>query len=230
MKHSIKKKYLLIGIGVCASILVLTSVAIVSGISFTGFFKAFDKTLSPGEYYERNITVRKFYNVSIRFRKENSTTDLTFSDNETAVVLKDSSGSEILKIAGVKNGHIYAEMTNYELASVATISAYSISGYEDVIEQPVNESVLSFIGAKAYITVVVKIRYEPATMAGYVIDDLTGDLLSGITIAAFENNADPNTTVAIKQTVSDSDGKYSMVFDLSSSKALDVYVDGYDVV
>ncbi len=221
-------KYLVIGIGVLTAIALIASVAVVSGINFTGFFKAFDKTLSPGEYYEKNITVRKFYNVSVRFQKEGSTGHLGFDDNESVVVLKDSGDAEILRHVGVENGRVYVKMTNYELASVASVSAYDISDYEDVADQPVNDSVLSFSGAKAYITVTV--NYGPAYIVGYVTDDLTGEYLDSVTVAAFEDSADPNVTAAIKQNVSDSSGNYVLEFELSSSKALDIYVDGYDVV
>jgi len=221
-------KYLIIGLAVGLVALIAFTASIVIGVNYTGFFKAFDKTLSPGEYYERNITVRKFYNVSIRFQKENSSSYLGFDGEDSVIVLKDYSGSEIVKVVGVKNGRAYLEMTNYEMASVATISAYNISDYADVINQPVNDSVLSFSGTKAYIT--VKVTYAPAVIAGYVIDDLTGEFVSGVTVAAFENDAYPAVISPINQNTSDSNGRYKMIFNLDSSNALDVYIKDYDVV
>ena len=227
----ILKKHLLIGTGVFAAVVLLTAASLAYGISFTGFFKAFDKTLSPGEYYERNITVRKFYNVSVRFQKEGSDIYLGFDDNDSVIVLKDGSGSEILNVVGVQNGRIYAKMTNYELSSVTSVSAYSIKDYEDVVDHPVNDTVLSFIGAKAYITIGVQEKvYETSTVTGYIFDDLTGDALDGITVAAFDNDADPTIATAIQQSASDVGGRYMLTFELDDSKALDVYVDGYDVV
>ena len=60
------------------SAIAIISLAI-SGYSLTGMFtKAFDKTLSPGESYERNITIREYYNLTVRFQKENSTELLEF--------------------------------------------------------------------------------------------------------------------------------------------------------
>jgi len=56
----LKNKYVLIGIGVFSAIVLLGATSIALGVNFTGFFKAFDKTLSLGEYYEKNITVRKY--------------------------------------------------------------------------------------------------------------------------------------------------------------------------
>lgn len=221
-------RYLLLGIAIFLAIMILATVSIALGIDFTGFFKAFDVTLSPGENYERNITVRMFYNVSVRFKKEGSSSYLSFTDNETVIVLKDASDAEILRRVGVVNGKIYEKMTNYELDSVATVSAYNISDYEDIVDQPVNDSTLSTIGTKAYITVTVS--YGSASLSGYVIDDMTGDLLGGVTVAAFEDGANVTTSAPIKQNVSGISGMYFMQFDLSDNKAFDVYVDRYDVV
>lgn len=226
------KKYLAIGIGVFVAVALLTVASLAYGVSFTGFtglFKAFDKTLAPGEQYEYNITIRKYYNVSIRFQKQNinSSSYLGFDDNESVIVLKDSVGAEIARITGVKNGRAYVKLTNYELSSVAKISAYNISDYKDVADQAVNESMLSLSGTNAYIT--VKVSYPPASIAGYVVDDLTGEYVKGVAVAAFEDGANTTTTAPLKQATSDSDGRYSLTFDISDSKALDVYVDGYDV-
>lgn len=213
------------------AILSIIAASAVFGISFTGWLKAFDVTLSPGEQYEHNITVRKFYNVSVRFQKERSTGYLGFTDNDSVVVLKDLSGATVAEFVGVNKGRIYAKMTNYELGSVASVSAYSISDYEDVVGQPVNDTVLSFIGAKAYLTVKVSERlYEHSAVAGYVVDDLTGDFVGGVTVAAFEDGADVATATAVVQNTSDTSGSYELSLELSDSRALDVYVDGYDVV
>lgn len=213
--------------GVSVALLLLGVVSYASDLSFTGFFKAFDVNLSPGEYYERNITVRKFYNVSVRFQKENSTSYLTFSDPDSLVVLKDSSGQDILREKGIDNGKIYETLTNYELESIRTVSAYNISDYRDVVDQPVNSSCLSTIGAKAYITVTV--TKGPGVVTGYVVDDLTGVTLGGVTVAAFENDADTSSSSPVTQSVTDNNGVYMMSMELDSKESFDVYVDGYDV-
>ena len=226
-----RRRYLMIVSILSVAILSIIAASAVFGISFTGWLKAFDVTLSPGEQYEHNITVRKFYNVSVRFQKERSTGYLGFTDNDSVVVLKDLSGATVAEFVGVNKGRIYAKMTNYELGSVASVSAYSISDYEDVVGQPVNDTVLSFIGAKAYLTVKVSERlYEHSAVAGYVVDDLTGDFVGGVTVAAFEDGADVATATAVVQNTSDTSGSYELSLELSDSRALDVYVDGYDVV
>jgi hypothetical protein len=221
-------KRLLVGAGVFATALVLVAASAALGVNFTGFFKAFDVTLSPGEAYERNITVRMYYNVSVRFQKQGSTSYLTFTDNDSVVVLRSANGTEVARFVGVDNGKIYAKMTNHELDSVATVSAYGIGDYRDVVGQPVNESTISLIGTKAYITVIVS--YGSASVSGYIIDDMTGEFLDGVAVAAFDDGADASTASAVVQNVSDANGKYVMVLGVDSSKPLDVYVDGYDVV
>jgi voltage-gated potassium channel Kch len=216
----------MVGSVLAAAALIATS-SFASGFSFTGLFKAFDKTLAPGEQYTHNITVRKYYNVSIRFQKENSTSYLSFDDSGSVIVLKDAAGNEIANATGVKNGRAYIKMDNIQVASVAKVYAYNISSYADVVAQPVNDTVLSSSGTTAYLT--VKVHYPSASISGYVADDLTGELVAGVTVAAFEDGADVSTAMSIKQSVSDASGKYAMSFDLADSKAMDVYVEGYDV-
>jgi hypothetical protein len=216
----------MVGSVLATAALVVTS-SFASGFSFTGWFKAFDKTLAPGEQYERNVTVRKYYNISIRFQKENSTSYLSFDDNDSVIVLKDIAGNEVANATGVKNGRAYVKLDNAQVASVAKVFAYSISSYADVDGQPVNDTVLSFSGTTAYLT--VKVQYPLASIAGYVTDDLTGEAVGGVIVAAFSDSADVSAAMSIKQSVSDASGKYSMSFDLADSKAMDVYVEGYDV-
>ena len=55
--------------GALSIVALIATSSLASGVDFTGFFKAFDKTLAAGEQYEKNITVRKYYNVSVRFQK-----------------------------------------------------------------------------------------------------------------------------------------------------------------
>ena len=224
------KKYLLIGIGIFAAITLLAVASFASGIGsidFTGFFKAFDATLSPGEDYERNITVRMYYNATVRFRKGNSTTYLKFDDSESVIVLKDAVGNEIIRMHGIENGYSYDLMNNSALAAIATVSAYNISGYEDVVDQV---PVLSTVGTKAYVTVSLEEAPMPASISGYIIDDLTGAFVGEVRVLAFENDANPENTTAVTEGTSDNNGEYLLTFELDSSKALDVYAEGYYVV
>lgn len=212
---------------VIAVTVVLVSLLAISsyGIGIAGYFsKAFDKSLSPGELYERNITIRKYYNVTIRFQKHNSTSYLGFTDNESVVVLKDVNGNEVARIDGIRKGRAYLLMDRLQLNSIATASAYNISDYKDVIDQAVN---ISYSGAKAYIT--IKVEYGPAAIMGYVIDDLTGQVVEGVEVLAFDDGADPVIALAVVQNVSSSDGSYMLSLQLDSRKALDVYVKDYDV-
>jgi hypothetical protein len=213
--------------GALSIVVLIATSSMVSGVNFTGWFKAFDKTLEPGEQYERNVTVRRFYNVSVRFQKENSTSYLSFDDNDSLIVMRDAAGIEVANATGVKNGRAYIKMSNAQLASVASVSATGIGSYADVVAQPVNGTVLSLSGTTAYLT--VKVRYPSASMSGYVSDDLTGEAVAGVAVAAFEDGADAATAAAILQDMSGDDGRYAMSFDLADSRAMDVYVAGYDV-
>jgi hypothetical protein len=67
-------------------------------------------------------------------------------------------------------------------------------------------------------------------MSGYVFDDLTGEAVGSVAVAAYEDGDDVNASVAVNSTVSGEDGSYAMSFDIADSEAFDVYVDGYDVV
>src|SRR3990172_7729433 len=134
-----------------------TSVILAGTLATTGFFsKAFDKTLGPGEQYERNITVRQYYNLTVRFQKETSTTSyLSFDNNDTAIILKDVNGTEIARGTGVINAKMYFFMNSQALDSIATVTALNLGDYADVTDQPANKT---FSGTTAYIT--VKVRYR----------------------------------------------------------------------
>lgn len=215
------KKYILFGIlGVA-----IISLA-VGSYSITGLFsKAFDKTLSPGEYYERNITIREYYNLTVRFQKENVTTSyLTFDSNDTVVVLKDAGGNEVARNTGLINGKTYFFVSMQTLDSIKTVSAYNLGEYLDVVDQPVN---ITYSSTTAYIT--VKVKYKPSAILGYVLDQLTNQTVEGVEVLAFANSADPVTAEPISQNISDSNGRYLLNFQLSGDKALDIYVKDYDV-
>jgi hypothetical protein len=216
------KKYILFGI---AAVAIISLAA--GSYSITGLFnKAFDKTLGSGEYYEKNITVREYYNLTIRFQKETSTSSyLSFDSNETVVVLKDADGKEVARNTGVVKGKTYFLVSSPTLDSIKTVSAYNLGEYEDVVDRLVN---ITYSSTTAYVT--VKVSYKPSTILGYIVDDLTNQTVEGVEVLAFANDANPVTTEPISQNVSDSNGKYFLNFQLNSSKALDIYVKDYDVV
>ena len=216
------KKYLLLGI---LGIAIISLAA--SSYSLTGLFsKAFDKTLYPGEVYEKNITVRNSYNLTVRFQKENSTSSyLTFDSNDTVVVLKDVNGNEVARSTGLVNGKTYFFVSNSVLDSIKSVSALNLGEYLDVVDQPFN---ISFSSTTAYIT--VKVRYKPSAIAGYVIDEMTGQKIEGVEVLAFANSANPNTDESIAENVTDTSGRYLMNFRLVDSKSLDIYVKDFDVV
>lgn len=209
---------------IAATIFIAVAISLtVSSYSLTGFFsKTFDKTLSPGEYYERNITIRKYYNLTIRFQKQNSTSYLAFDNNETTVVLKDVDGNEIDKAVGALNGRLYLFTERLELDKIKTVSAYNLGSYEDVENQEVN---ITYSGTKAYLT--VKVSYRSALITGYVVDDLTGQIIEGVKVFAFPDGSDPTLTEPILQNTSTNEGRYLLTFQLNSKKALDIYVKDY---
>lgn len=204
----------------------LTSILLfsISSYSISGFFsKAFDKSLSPGEQYERNITIRKYYNLTVRFQKEGSTSYLGFNDEDSIIVLRAGNGSVIKNVTGVINGKHYIFAESEEVRAITKASAFSIENYEDVINQSVS---VSYIGTKAYITITV--TYKTASISGYIIDDLTGETVDGIHIYAFPDGSNPQTAEAIIENVS-RNGKYLLTINLNSSMPLDIYVKDYDV-
>jgi len=211
-----------------AGIFFIAAIAIILVNTFatTGlFYKAFDKSLGAGEQYENNITIRQSYNLTIRFQKEMTTTSyLTFDSNDTVVVLKDANGTEIARTTGLINGKTYFFMNSLTLDRIATVTALNLGIYADVIDQPANKT---FSGTTAYIT--VKVRYKPASISGFVTDELTGAAVEGVEIVAVDDGADPLSSVAVNSSVTNGSGFYSMQFDLNSSRALDIYVKDYEV-
>jgi len=215
-------------------ILMLTSIATISIIlantfAITGFFsKAFDKTLSPGEQYGKNITIRQFYNLTVRFQKEtSSTTYLTFDSNDTVIVLKDATGNEVARNTGVINAKMYFLIDKTNLDRITTVSALNLGDYEDVIDQQANKT---FSGTTSYITVKVHNKPPlPARIFGSVTDELTGNAVQSAFVAAFDDNADTSIATPINSSLTDVSGRYSMQFDINVSKALDVYVRDYEV-
>lgn len=210
--------------GVIAAAVV--ALGIFSYASTGQFTKVFSKTVSPGQTVESNITVRKYYNLTVRFRYSLNGSDLSFTDNDATVMLRDMAGNEIVKTTGVNNGKIYTTVDRLNLDMIETADAASVSSYEDVSNQTV---AITLSGTKAYLTIVVAKKQGNATLAGYVLDDLTDQTVDGVNVLAFESNADPNTAVPATQDTSEN-GRYNLMLVADADgKTYDIYVQNYDV-
>jgi hypothetical protein len=217
------KKYLI------ASVIGIAVFTVIAGVSFsqTGFFsKAFSKTVQPNQVYTQNVSIRKYYNLTVRFRTSASGSDLSFSDSDAVVVLKDSEGNEVFRATGISNGKIYSVQDKLKLDSMATADSASINGYADNFGQAVS---ISYSGTKAYLTIILSKAAGNASVTGYIYDELTNQNLQGITISAFNSSVDPTTApVAANQT--DAVGSYVLVVPTDSDgQSYDFYISDYSV-
>lgn len=194
--------------------------------SITGnLYKAFSKSLDPNEIAEENITVRKYYNMTIRFRYSMEGSDLSFSDDDGEIILKDST-SEIQRVGGINKGKVYVKKDKLEIDSLKYVDVVNIDKFDDISNQQVN---ITFYGTKAYLTIIVSKRQGNASLQGYIIDDLTSQSLDGLTIMAFEKNSDPAIAEPVAQAVSEN-GRYSLTLQADSDgKSYDIYVKDYSV-
>ena len=215
------KKYLIL----ISSILVISVLAVTS-LSQTGMFsKAFSVSLDPGEQLEKNITIRKYYNLTIRFQKENSTSYLSFDSPDSVITLEDSSGNEIATLIGLNNARSYLKMDRQVIDKIATVSATNLGSYQDVIDQSIT---LSFVGTTAYAT--VKVTYRGSSLSGYVIDDLTNENIPNISISVFTSGQDPNFSSPVNETKSNSNGRFSFNFSSSQGSSFGIYTKEYEPV
>jgi len=218
------RKYLI------ASVIGVILFSVAAGITFsqTGFFsKAFSKTVQPNHVYEQNVSIRKYYNLTVRFRTSPSGSDLSFNDLDATVVAKDSSQNELFRISGINNGKNYSIEDKLILDSIAAIDSFNVDGYADNSFQPVN---ISFSGTKAYLTVIVAKASGNATVVGLIYDELTKQNLPGITISAFNDNADPSSSIATVSNETDVFGKYTVAVPASSDgMTYDFYISDYPV-
>lgn len=208
--------------------LVLISALAVYSFSSTGLFsKAFTKTVYPNQMIEENITIRKFYNLTIRFRTSPDGSDLSFTDSNTLVILKDANKNETNKSIGITNGKVYLFMDKLQIDSIKFVDAFNVGKYANVTDQ---EASITFIGTKAYFTIIVSKLEGNATLTGYIFDKLTSQPLSGITILAFSKGLDPNTTQSITQNLSLGDGKYFLILPTDSDgRPYDIYIQDYAI-
>ena len=205
-----------------------------SSLALSGMFtKVTTQTFQIDDELEQNMTVRKYFNMTIKFRKFNSTSDLTIRNDNTTIVLKDADYKEIKRIVGTDGQAAYSVIDKLDLDKVKYVSAFNINNsvkkYEDVINQEIN---ISYSGNKATIIVRVnEIVQGTALLYGYVNDDLTGQEIEGIEVLAFTVGDDPNSKSPIVQDTTDSNGKYTLSIPTDSSgKTYDIYVKDYSTV
>lgn len=218
------KKYLI------ATVIGIGLFSVIAGISLsqTGFFsKAFSKTVQPNQIYEQNVSIRKYYNLTIRFRTSPSGSDLSFSDLDAAIVLRDANGNAIFNATGISNGKIYSIQDNLLLESISAADSANIDSYADNSNQSVS---LSYSGTKAYLTIILSKASGNATVVGYVYDELTNQNLAGITISAMNSTLDPNLFPSAAANQTDSTGSYTLVVPAGSGgQAYDFYISDYSV-
>jgi hypothetical protein len=204
------------------------SVTAIYSYGMTGFFsKAFSKTVYPNQVIEENITIRKYFNLTVRFRTSPSGNDLTFDDPDGMVVLKDVNGNELYKKGGIASGKAYILADKLKVDAIATISSSKLDSYEDVVDQSLN---ITFYGTKAYATVLVTKRQGNATLTGHVFDDLTKDTVENTTVTAFKGGSDPVVDNSETETVTNAEGRYSMnLLATADGVSYDIYVKDYTV-
>lgn len=200
------------------------SFAYSSGIT-GNFYKAFSKTIYPNDNIDQNITVKKYYNLTIRFRYSLDGSDLSFDDTDGTIILKDLNG-EIDRVSGIKSGKIYSLRDKLQIDSIKSVDLLNVEKYDTVNNGEVS---ITYYGTKAYLTVLVAKKQGNATLQGYITDDLTNQTLNGVTVLAYDKNSDINVTNPVGQSISEN-GKYS--FDLQADadgKEYDIYVKDYSV-
>lgn len=207
-------------------LIVTISISLAYSAGITGnFYKAFSKTVYPNDNIDQNITVKKYYNMTVRFRYSLDGSDLSFDDSDGTVILKDSNG-EIDRVTGIKSGKIYSTKDKLQMDSIKSVELLNIDKYD----LNGSEVSITYYGTKAYLTVLVAKKQGNASLQGYIIDDLTNQTLNGVTILAYDKNSDINTTNPIDQSLTEN-GMYS--FDLQADadgREYDIYVKDYSVV
>jgi len=218
------KKILLVGLTTVSLIVLMSAYS----LSSSGFLsKAFTKSILPDQTVEQNITIRKYYNMTIRFRTSLNGSDLSFDDLDANVTTKDSSGNQIHFLTGIDGGKVYVLTDKADIDKMSSISVRGMDRYDDVIDQPVS---FSFIGTKAYLTVIVNKKVGNGTIAGFVSDELTGQSVGNLKVSAFDSGSDVNSTNPISSTVTNSLGKFQFSLQTDADgKSYDIYVSDYQV-
>ncbi|MFH0711091.1 MAG: hypothetical protein V1944_00780 [Candidatus Aenigmatarchaeota archaeon] len=219
-----KKQILIVSLTIVSLVVLMSAYS----LSTTGFLsKAFSKTIYPGQTSEQNITVRKYYNMTIRFRTALNGSDLTFDDSDANITTKDYIGNQINFLTGINDGKIYVLIDKADIDRMSTISVEGTDKYENVANQSV---IFSFSGTKAYLTVLVTKRVGNGTLVGYVYDDLTGQSVGNLGILAYEGGSEVNSTNPVSETATNVLGKFqfSLLTD-AEGKSYDVYVREYTI-
>lgn len=218
------KKYLI------AAVIGIALFSIVAGVSLsqTGFFsKAFSKTVQPNQVYLENVSIRKYYNLTLRFRTSPSGSDMTFSDSDATIILRDANGNEILRVTGISSGKNYTTQDKLDLDSIAFADSFNIDSYADNLNQSV---ILSYSGTKAYLTIILSKASGNAMVAGIIYDELTNQNLPGITISAYNSTLDPTSSASTALNITDVTGNYVLVLPADSGgQAYDFYISDYPV-
>ena len=215
-----KTKIILISSLVVSALFI--SLAYSTGIT-GNFYKAFSKTVYPNDNINQNITVKKYYNMTVRFRYSIDGSDLSFDDPDGTVILKDPNG-ERDRVIGIKSGKIYAARDKMQIDSIKYVELLNVDKYDTVNSSEVS---ITYYATKAYLTIIVVKKQGSASLQGYIIDELTNQSLDGITVLAYDKGSDINTTDPLGQSVSEN-GKYSLNFQTDADgKELDIYVKDY---
>lgn len=219
-----KKKILLVCL-ITSSLIVLMSAYSFSSSGFLS--KAFTKTIYPDQTLEQNITIRKFYNMTIRFRTSLNGSDLSFDDTNANITTKDFNGSQIHFLSGINAGKVYSLIDKADIDRMSSVSVKGLDKYDDVIDQPVS---FSFIGTKAYLTVIVSKKVGNGTIAGFVFDDLTGQAIDSLGVSAFDSGVNVNSTDPVSSTFTNSTGRFQMsLYSDADGRSYDIYVSDYQV-
>jgi len=217
-----KTKTKIILISFIAVSILFISLAYSTGIT-GNLYKAFSKTLYPNDNIEQNITLRKYYNMTVRFRYSIDGSDLSFDDSDGTVILKDSNG-EIDRVTGIKSGKIYAARDKMQIDSIKYVELLNVDNYDMANNSEVS---VTYYSTKAYLTIIVAKKQGSASLQGYIIDELTNQTLNGITVLAYDRGSDINVTDPLGQSVSEN-GRYSLNFQTDADgKELDIYVKDY---
>lgn len=218
------KKYLI------ASIVGIVLFSIVAGISLsqTGYFsKAFSKTIQPNQMYQQNVSIRKYYNLTVRFRTSSTGSDLTFSDPDATVIIRDANGNELFRVTGVSSGKNYSTQDKLLLDAIAFADSSSVDAYADNFNQSV---VLTYSGTKAYLTIIVAKASGIASVQGLIYDELTAQNLQGITVSAYNSSLDPTASAFAATNQTDAAGNYILVLPADSGgSSYDFYISDYSV-
>jgi hypothetical protein len=152
---------------------------------------------------------------------------LSFSDSDAVIVLKDFSGKEVFRAAGIISGKNYSVQDKLDLDSIATADSSNIDGYANNLNQAVN---VSYTGTKAYITIILSKASGNATMMGFIYDELTNQNLPEITISAFNSSIDPLTSQYAATNQTDVTGNYLLILPANSDgQSYDFYISDYSV-